>query len=261
MLNNKKIVVFDLDGTLAESKQKLSKDMAELLLSLVKKVTVVIISGGSIEQFRKQFLPVWRDILSSLDDQKKLEINKNLILLPTSGSQRYEYNDQTNDWQIVSEEKLPDDLKNKIRTEIDEIIKSDLYSIPLNNFGERVEDRGTQITFSALGQDAPLALKKDWDPDRNKRQKIKQVLEKEIPEADFYIGGLTSVDILPKGFNKGVSLEKLLAGFSLPKSELVFVGDAIFPGGNDYSVLESGFESLKISGPDQTRAIIENWLS
>src|ERR1035441_10285233 len=61
------------------------------------------------------------------------------------------------------------------------------------------QDRGSQITFSALGQQAPLEEKKKWDPDFAKRKKIKAILDKLIPEFSVRMGGATSVDITKTG--------------------------------------------------------------
>ena len=48
--------------------------------------------------------------------------------------------------------------------------------------GKVIEDRGSQVTFSALGQQAPLAEKEKWDPDFVKRKKIAAILKTLIPE-------------------------------------------------------------------------------
>ncbi|HPB60498.1 MAG TPA: HAD-IIB family hydrolase [Candidatus Paceibacterota bacterium] len=259
--SDKKIIVFDLDGTLAESKQVLGLEMAELLARLAGQKKVAVISGGSYRQFQKQFLPTWREILNERPAEEVQSLNENLFLLPTSGSQIYGYNQKMGDWQILAQEDFPAELKEKVKKVFETIVESADYDIPTESYGEQLEDRGTQITFSALGQDAPLGKKKIWDPNQVKRQKIKKFLEQEIPEADVSIGGATSIDVLPKGFNKAVGLQKLLDLLFLEKNDLIFVGDALFPGGNDYSAFVAGFETVKVENPLETSDLIGKFLS
>lgn len=255
MINlSKKIIAFDLDGTLAVSKQPITKDMARLIEELSKEKIVAVISGGTFKQFSTQFLPAFsKEDLSS-------PFIKNLILLPTSGSQRYEYNIEKEEWNLTDIELFPEEVKQKARKVLQGIIDSGLYDIPKNPIGEYIEDRLTQLSISALGQEAPIEQKKLWDPDQKKRQKIKVVLDKELPETSIIIGGTTTIDILPKGFDKATGLKRLLEKLGMIKEDMVFIGDAIFPGGNDYSAYEAGIESIKVSGPEETEKIIKKWI-
>ena len=252
---NKKIIAFDLDGTLAESKRPLDKEMALLIEELAKNKIIVIISGGKFEQFRTQFLPGFTK------EELSLPFIKNLILLPTSGSQRYEYDSETQEWKLTDIEVFSEDIKEKAKKVLKDIINSKLYDIPDNPIGEYIEDRITQLSISALGQEAPIEQKKLWDPDQKKRQKIKVVLEKEIPETSIIIGGTTTIDILPKGFDKAKGLIRLINKLGMTKADMIFVGASIFPGGNDYSVLQADIESIKVSGPTETKEILERWIS
>jgi HAD superfamily hydrolase (TIGR01484 family) len=137
------------------------------------------------------------------------------------------------------------------------IINSGLYNISKNPKGEILEDRDTQLSFSALGQLAPIDEKELWDPDHKKRQKIKTLIESKIPEATLAIGGTTTIDVLAKGFDKAVGLIRFLNKIGLEKSNMLFIGDALFPGGNDYSVFEAGIDTLPVKGPEETALIIK----
>lgn len=254
-IKDKKTIAFDLDGTLAESKQPLDKEMAVLLKKLLKHKKVIIISGGSFGQFEKQFLP-YLDITETEKD-----LYSNLILLPTSGSLCYQFDVQKKDWQITNKEEMPKEIKEKIFSTIKDFIENNSYGIKPYKEGDQVlEDRGTQITLSALGQNAPIEEKIKWDKDQEKRQAIKKILESKLPEVSFSIGGATSIDILPKGFDKAEGLKKFLEKEKMKKEDLFFVGDAIFPGGNDYSPLLEGFDCQKVSGPAETKKIIQTFL-
>ena len=82
----KRLIVFDLDGTLAESKAPLDAEMSTLLHDLLGIIKVAVISGGDWPQFEKQ-------LLSNLPDDECLE---NLYLLPTCGTKFYQY---SKDWE------------------------------------------------------------------------------------------------------------------------------------------------------------------
>ncbi|MFA5248676.1 MAG: HAD-IIB family hydrolase [Patescibacteria group bacterium] len=251
----KKIAAFDLDGTLTESKQEISVAMTKLLAKLTCQTRVTIISGEPFKQFEKQFLSVWN----------KLNINRvenNLILLPVSGSQCYEYKPATG-WTLTYVKNFPSKDSRLAKKTLKKIINSKKYNLPEKIWGKRVDDRGTQITFSALGQKAPLAKKILWDPDQKKRQRIKAEFEKKIGQAnlEISIGGTTSIDILPKGFNKGTGLRCLAERLNLNLKDIIFIGDSLFKNGNDYLIKKTGIESIAVKSPNETKNIINKWLS
>ena len=124
-------------------------------------------------------------------------------------------------------------------------------------WGEVIEDRGSQITYSALGQGAPLEAKKKWDPDFTKRKKIKALLEPLIGDFSVRLGGSTSIDITKPGIDKAYGIRKLRDILGIAIDEMVFVGDALFPGGNDYPAQEAGVVSIRVRDPDETKRVIE----
>lgn len=263
MTEIKPIIAFDLDGTLAESKQSITPDMAELLYKLAGIAKVAIISGGSYSQFNLQLLPGLVQIanahIESADDvTENISHLQNIILMPTSGSMRYEYDPTLKDWKKARVYPFAEDLRQKVITKLNLIIENrkEEFGIPEESYGDRVEDRETQVTFSGLGQRAPNDKKALWDPQSEKRQKLKAEMEMEIPEIEGRIGGMTSLDILPKGFTKATGLKALLEDSGLQISDMLFIGDAVFEGGNDYSPVEAGIETIGIAGPDETAKLI-----
>lgn len=254
MLPPQKVISFDLDGTLTPSKSSITEEMAKVLQELIKKTKVIVISGGKFGQFQNQFLyPFFTpDFLD--------KFSHNLVLMPTSGSQRYEYDKTKKEWVMVDKEPLEENIKNKAKKLLQEIIDSGKYEIPPNPYGEIVEDRDTQITFSGLGQQAPVEEKTRWDPDKRKREKIKAALELELPETSILINAYSSIDILPKGFNKAAGITRFLNKTGLRKHDLIFVGDGLFPGGNDYSMYEAGFETVPVKGPEEAAELIRKWV-
>jgi len=254
MLPNKKIIAFDVDGTLTVSKSDITQEMANLVKELIKKKLVVAISGGRFNQLETQFLPLL------MADKSLMPFIRNLTLLPTSGSQKYEYDENKKEWMMTDKEPLDEGLKKIAKKLLQEIINNPEYGIPPNPIGEIIEDRDTQITFTPNGQQAPVELKKLFDPDRKKREKIVAFIGPKLPGVDLLINGTSSIDILPKGFNKAVGLTRFLDKLGLQKSDMVFVGDALFVGGNDYSVFEAGFETIEVEGPEETEEIIKGWI-
>jgi phosphomannomutase len=239
----KKLIVFDLDGTLAESKSALDSEMAALLSGLLEVTRVAVISGGDWPQFEKQ-------LLSNLSDATHLT---NLSLLPTCGTKFYKYDPG---WEKVYSEDFTDAKKEKIIGALKQASASPEFKAN-KVWGEVIEDRGSQITFSALGQQAPIDEKKKWDPDFARRKKMQSVLEGLIPEFSVRLGGTTSVDVTKPGIDKGYGIRKLRDTLGIAIEEMVFVGDALFPGGNDYPAKQAGAVSIQVRDPEESKRVIE----
>jgi len=239
----KKLIVFDLDGTLAESKASIDAEMASLLDHLLKIVKVSIISGGAWSQFEKQ-------VLAHLSHDGCLH---NLSLLPTCGTKFYKYDSK---WNLLYSEDFTGEEKKKIMGSLQQATETpDLK--PAQTWGDLIQDRGSQITFSGLGQQAPLEEKKKWDPDFGRRQKIKALLDKLIPEFSVRLGGATSIDITKHGIDKAYGIRKLRDVLGIPIPEMLYIGDAVFPGGNDYPAKEAGALSIDVKDPHETKRVIE----
>ena len=239
----KKLIVFDLDGTLAESKSPVDAEMSRLLHDLLGVVKVAIISGGDWPQFEKQ-------LLSYLPHDESLV---KLSLLPTCGTKFFQY---TGDWKKIYSEDLTADEKEKIVSSLNQAVGQAGYKVE-KVWGKVIEDRGSQITFSALGQQAPLEEKDKWDSDFTKRKKIKAILDILIPEFSVRMGGSTSIDVTKPGIDKAYGIRKLrdLLGISL--KEMIFIGDALFPGGNDYPAEEAGVVCISVRGPSETKPVTQ----
>ena len=237
------LVAFDLDETLAESKQPLKDSMGDALADLLTVANVAVISGGDWPQFQKQ-------VASRLPARADLS---KLWLMPTTGTKLYTHKNA--DWQVVYAELFGDDEGKNIIEAFEASLEATGFK-PEETWGERIEDRGSQITFSALGQQAPITEKKHWDPDFAKRKVIQADLRKRLPDLSINMGGATSIDITRKGVDKGYGLKKLRDSSGIPLEQMLFIGDAIFPGGNDYPAKELGLETVRVKDPDGTLAAI-----
>ncbi len=243
----KKLFVFDLDGTLAQSKSPLDTEIAALLHDLLGVMKVAVISGGDWSQFEKQ-------LLANLPDDERLV---NLSLLPTCGTQFYRY---TGHWSKIYSEDLSDEERIKIVTALNKALEeSGVKATKL--WGEAIEDRGSQITLSVLGQAAPLKEKESWDPDFAKRKKITALLGPLLPEFAVHMGGTTSIDVTKPGIDKAYGIEKLREQLNIAIDEMLFAGDAIFPGGNDYPAQECGVDSILVRDPEETARVIQTVLA
>jgi HAD superfamily hydrolase (TIGR01484 family) len=239
----KNLVVFDLDGTLARSKSPLETEMAELLGRLMGLMKVAVISGGAWPQFEKQ-------LLANLPKNDGL---KRLSLLPTSGTKFFRYDGQ---WVQLYAENFAADEKTKIIDALNKALDGSGLR-PEKHWGDVIEDRGSQITLSALGQEAPLSAKQTWDPDFAKRKKIVAILAPLIPEFSMAMGGASSIDVTRPGVDKAYGIAKLKEVLGIPIDEMIFIGDALFPGGNDEPARKTGVTCIKVRDPEETGRVIE----
>lgn len=239
----KLLVAFDLDGTLAESKQPLQPAMGDALSDLLAIMHVAVISGGDWPQFEKQ-------VASRLPEHAD---RARLWLLPTTGTKLYRYDNGA--WHAAYAELFDDDQKRAILTAFDSALEATGFQSE-QTWGQVVEDRGSQITFSALGQEAPLSAKEQWDPDFAKRKVLQADLQRRLPELSIKLGGTTSIDVTRAGVDKAYGLKQLSAESGIPLGAMLFVGDAIFPGGNDYAAKELGLDTVSVRDPAETLAVI-----
>jgi HAD superfamily hydrolase (TIGR01484 family) len=217
--------------------------MAILLDRLMRLMKVAIISGGAWPQFEKQ-------LLANLPQNDRL---KQLSLLPTSGTKFLRYDGR---WtQLYAENFTPDD-KTKIVDALNKALDESGLR-PEKHWGEVIEDRDSQITMSALGQEASLDVKHSWDPDFEKRKKIKAILDPMIPEFSVGMGGATSIDVTRHGIDKAYGIFKLKEVLGIPIKEMIYVGDALFPGGNDEPARRTGATCIKVRDPEETGRVIE----
>ncbi len=237
----KRLIVFDLDGTLAESKSSVDLEMSGLLHDLLGLVDVAVISGGGWPQFQAQ-------LLSNLPDDERLD---RLSLLPTCGTQFFRHD---GGWGRLYSEDLTGMEKAKIIRALNAAAAE--FAAP-KVWGEVIEDRGSQVTYSALGQHAPLAEKAAWDPDFAKRKRIKLTLDELLPELSIRMGGTTSIDVTKQGIDKGYGIRKLRDVLGISIKEMLFIGDALFVGGNDYPAKEAGVACIRVRDPSETKTVVE----
>ena len=243
-----KLVSFDLDGTLSESKMPLSQPMAHALQKLSALYDIAIISGGQLAQFQVQVL-----------DRLNLGgLSRPLHLLPTCGTQYYRTNpgSRAGNLLTVYVRDLSPELRAKAKASL-ETCARELGLWEENPWGQIIEDRGTQVTFSALGQNAPLEAKRTWDPDGTKKSALVAAVAPRLPDLEVRSGGSTSVDVTARGIDKAYGMRELIGQIGLTQQEAIFVGDQLGTDGNDYPVVATGVACQAVTGPEDTIAFIE----
>ncbi len=250
----KKLIAFDLDGTLADSKSPADDRMLSVFAELLDKFQVCVISGGKFEQFQKQLLGRLKATPAQLE---------RLHIMPTSGTTYYKYDQVKQDWQQVYAENFTEAEKNKIINALNKGFDALGYRAE-KTYGETIEDRGSQVTFSVLGQDIVdelgkegHRLKEEWDPDNKKKLELLDYICPLIPEFEVRAGGMTSIDVTKKGIDKAYGIKKLIELLGIPKHDILFIGDRLQEGGNDYPVKAFGVDSIEISHWRETASAIE----
>jgi len=250
----KELIVFDLDGTLAPSKSPMRSDMSRVLGRLLATKKVAVIGGGRYEQFKKQ-------LIGSL--RVPAPLLARLFLFPTSSTTFYRY--QRNAWRKVYSHPLTQSEKKKIFTAFKKVFKEIDYRHPQKIYGKVIEDRNAQVSFSPLGQEIVtklgmrgVRLKEEWKRKHNPlRLKMAKLLQKHLPEFLVRVGGITTIDITRKGIDKGYGVRQIERVLKVPIRKMLFVGDALYPGGNDHAARKTGVECVQVNDPKETKKLIQ----
>ena len=247
----KKLIAFDLDDTLAITKSPITDRMSELLEKLLVHYDVCVITGGSFEQIKKQ-------VASRLEVEDLLL--RKLHLMPTCGTRYYRYHESKHEWEQQYAEDLAPAQKKKIIETLEEAAKK-LNLWEANPAGEIIEDRGSQITYSALGQQASPEDKYAWDQDGTKKHAIRDYVAERLDDLEVRVGGTTSVDVTTIGIDKAYGMKKLIEALGISKEEILFIGDKLEEGGNDYPVKAFGIDTIAVDGWQDTALVLEGVLA
>ena len=188
---------------------------------------------------------------------------KNLHLMPTCGTRYYVYESEKQSWHKEYAEDFKPEEKKKIINALNKGF-DDLGLREEKTWGECIEDRGSQVTFSVLGQDIVdhlgqegVRMKEEWDPDNSKKEKLRDYIAPFIPEFEVRVGGVTSIDVTKLGIDKAYGIEKLLTKLRFSKDQALFIGDRLQEGGNDYPVKAMGVDSIEVKTWEDTRLVVE----
>lgn len=212
---------FDLDNTLTRSKSLIEPEHAGILRSLSDHADVIVVSGSHQDVIRKH-------LGQSLEGRYRI--------LSQNGNYATDLNGT-----VLWERRLNDAQKNAVYQFIEEVKRYAQLSV--KNERDLVEDRGCQISYSLIGHNEDVSKKEKFDPDFSKRLALLKHFHKEVERLDrdlsieIKIGGTTCLDIFERGKNKGYGVAELVRLMDWKKEECMYVGDALFPGGNDETVI------------------------
>ena len=247
----KKVIAFDLDDTLAVTKSPISDQMSEILGRLLEHYDICVISGGNFDQFKKQVV-----------DRLEAPVHKlnRLHLMPTCGTRYYRYDELKSEWALQYAEDLTDSHKRKIVDALEKVSK-ELGLWVENPTGEIIEDRGSQVTMSALGQQATPEDKYIWaEKYKDVRPVLRDRVAELLPELEVRIGGTTSTDVTMIGIDKAYGMKKLCESIDISKDEILFIGDKLEEGGNDYPVKAMGIDTIAVRHQVDTTYVLEGIL-
>lgn len=239
-----RLIAFDLDNTLACSKQPMEPGMASRLSRLTRLIDVAIVTGGSQQLAFSQVLDV-------LDEDA---CRGRMHVMPTSGTRYYRWNGH--DWHLEFCHRLSEDARRRTLESLERRAREQGMWLE-RVWGERIEDRGSQITFSALGQDAPAWAKQQFDHDGDAKRALAQAVQRDLPDLSVRPGGYTSVDVSAKGINKAYAVRELANMLGIEVKQIVFVGDRMGPDGNDYPAVAAGAIGIRVNGPADTEHLCD----
>lgn len=231
-LQKYKHIFFDLDGTLTKSRSLMDLDIRDSLMDLMIDKDVAVISGATKEQIKRQLM-----IFAPSD----------FYIMAQSG----------NDVEIKGEVVWQNFLSIVNVLEVLEHLSHLLYREYRHNFlkADRFEARGSQVSYSFVGHNNDLKVKKKFDPDGSKRKKM---LDRTPLVSDFLevnIGGTTCLDYTLKGFNKRGNINRLIKENGWKKEDCLYVGDQLFEGGNDANVVGL-IDTIQVENPDETYKLL-----
>ena len=236
-----RVYLFDVDGTLTEPREKIKEQIEDVIMSWIasKSKSVYLVTGSDIDKTEEQ---LGEDLMDAC-----------LGVFTCSG------NVFRQEGKVI--------YSNVFDPSAEFIADLQLYldnSQWRSKKGNHIETRPGMLNFSTVGRNASLNMRKAynrWDRLNLEREDIVAYINGLYPDLEVSIGGSISVDIYPKGKNKGQVVEKLreLHGDDV---EMIFIGDKNIPGGNDWPLAQrldtiEGSQWYQVLGPEETRSLIE----
>ncbi len=242
----KKVLAFDIDQTLNIAKTPIPDEIADLLTKCLDHFEICPISGQKFDQFLIQ-------IVNRLEKASPEQLS-HLHLFVAQGTQYYHYNVEKKDWDQVYNYPLTDEQVAEITKAIETAARELGYweEDKLMEGDEIIENRLSQVTFSALGQKAGTDVKYAWDPDHKKRDAIVKRAKELAPDFEYEVGGTTSINAFVPGMNKVFGMTHLMEELKVEKEDILYFGDMTQPGGNDYPVVQMGIDTITVRSHEDT---------
>jgi phosphomannomutase len=211
---------FDLDNTLTPSKSLILLEHVPILKRLCEKVDVMVVSGHGAEDIKKHL---------------RSELRGLYHILGQNGNHA-----ETRNGKVLWNRSLTGEQKRSIQAFIIKARKN--LNLTVRDENDIVEDRDSQIAFSLIGHHEDYAKKEAFDPDGKKRSQLLQDLKNDVKDLELShvevrIGGTTNLDFFEFGKNKGYNVPEFIKAMGWHGNDCLYIGDALFPGGNDETVI------------------------
>ena len=237
--------LFDLDETLAPSFQPISADMGARVTALLNLIPVAIVTGAGMNRLESMFLPI-------IGSESRLE---QLYLFPNSAAECYRFKNA--EWSREYFFTLTPEERTVIQRAIEESVEETGIIAGATVRGPQLIDRETQVAYAFLGIDVTEDDKKNWDPTHEKRMAMRDALTEKLPQFEILIGGKTSIDVTKKGVNKSYGVTWFSKELGIPPQDMLYVGDALYPGGNDEVVIQTGVQARQVESVAETADILD----
>ena len=263
-----RLLAFDLDNTLTDTHTNLTPEMASILTKLWQKYNIVIITARKKHQIISKFLIPLKTILKQKCNKNIKHLSlKHLYVSGNTGAMLLEYilpnkiefnrNNVNKYLTTIYQYKITKHDRETIKTILLQTAKK-LSLIPSKTHGHHFAEDESSITFTLLGVQAPKAEKLRFDPTKEKRQKLLQIVKPLLKDVEIHIAGTTSLDIVPKGITKVTALKHMANLLNITKNQILFFGDSFSPGGNDYPIKKAGYKVIQVKNWEHTYKILKN---
>jgi phosphomannomutase len=253
------IILFDMDGTLTLPRKLISREMVRKLKELSNFAEIGIVTGSGYDYLTQQCKEMWHDIGT---------VSPSVItLLPCNGTQVYSTGPKPGKFILKHRADMRQELGNDCVDIIMRCLLSTQYSHCCSNpdhplTGHFVSYRGSLINWCPVGRNANHVQREkfiEYDKKYNIRVNAKNSIEKYliafgIENISIALGGSTSIDIFPNGWDKTYALQHF------PGKQCWFVGDSCTGNGNDktiYDYLLKSDRAYMTSTPGETIQIID----
>ena len=225
---SKKLICFDLDGTLTQHRTSMTPESKAVLDTLRQRYEVIMVGGGNCRRIYKQMNEYPITILGNYGMEESHVID--------------------GEFKMVREDKAAVDRK-AFDKKLSALRKKYGYT---SYKGESAEyHESGMVTFGLLGTKPDQADKLAFDPDKVRRRAMLSDVEEAFGDCNVFIGGTTSFDITPAGYNKYDAVMRYAAEHGYTRDQILFVGDDFTPGGNDSQIRLGGMDYIRID--DYTR--------
>jgi HAD superfamily hydrolase (TIGR01484 family) len=238
-----KHIFFDLDKTLTASRSPMALPHQELFDALCRTKDVVVASGGNREQIREQTTSRFDGMYYTMAQSGNHVVEKDGTEL---------WNEMLTPQQVEATNAFIEHLKQH-------------FAVDVRDPNDLVENRGAQISYSVIGFHEDIQKKYSFDPDDSRRAGALRALDKELvllnaAGVEVVPAGTTTFNFFAYGKHKGYNIRRFIDYKGWSAADCIYVGDALFPGGNDESVI-GVIPTKPVTGPDDTFIFIKQMVS